>query len=163
MDGIREQLVTKPKSSEDTVKKVLILAAAILVAVIAFAAIYIFSGGALAFIAVLAAGLIIWGGWWLTGQLNVEYEYTVVGPEFRVDKIINKSRRKLLCELQLRKAEAFYASEKSVSGAAEISACGEGDRYTIEFSDQKLGKAVLIFTPDERTLEIIKPYLPRAI
>lgn len=163
MDGIREQLVARPRTSEDNVKKIIILAAAILLAVLALAGIYIASKGMLLPIGFLAAGLIIWGGWWLTEQFNVEYEYTVIGQEMRVDKILNKRSRKLLCEVQLKKADAFYSSEKHLNGASEISACGDGDRYSIEFSDQKYGKTVLIFTPDERTLEAIKPYLPRAI
>ena len=163
MDGIREQLVARPKTSEDAVKKVIILVAAIVLAVVVFAGIYIATKGMLVPIGFLAAGLIIWGGWWLTEQFNVEYEYTVFGSEMRIDKIINKRSRKLLCEVQLRKADAFYASEKHVSGASEISACGEGDRYSIEYTDGDLGKTVLIFTPDERTLDAVKPYLPRAI
>ena len=163
MDAIREQLVSKPRTSEDSVKKVIILAAAILLAVLALVGIYIASKGMLLPIGFLAAGLIVWGGWWLAEQFNVEYEYTVLGQDLRVDKIINKRSRKPMCEFQLRKADAFYSSEKHLSDATEILACGEGDRYSIEFTDQKYGKTVLIFTPDERTLEAIKPYLPRAI
>ena len=163
MDGIREQLVARPKTSEDAVKKIIILVAAIVAAVVVFAGIYIASKGMLLPIGFLAAGLIIWGGWWLTEQFNVEYEYTVLGAEMRIDKIVNKRSRKMLCEVSLKSADAFYASEKHISGASEISACGDGDRYSIEFTDQKLGKTVLVFTPDERTLEAVKPYLPRAI
>ena len=42
-----------------------------------------------------------------------------------------------------------------------ISATGEGDVYTIEYKDEKYGRTLLQFTPDERTIEMISPYLPR--
>ena len=161
MDGICEQLVKRPVGPEDNAKKIMILAGAVLLGVVAFAVIYLVSGGLLGPIAILAAGAIIWGGWTFSGRLNVEYEYTVVGQELRVDKIYNQKSRKMMVEMQLKNADAFYSGEKHLNDASEISACGEGERYTIEFDDEKYGKTLLYFTPDERTFEAVKRYLPR--
>ena len=163
MEGIREQLVKRPRGRRESVGTAAVLFGALVLASLIFGAIYVFSGGMLAAIAVLLAGLILWGGWWLTGMFNVEYEYAVVGNELSIDKITNKRSRKTLCTVNLRAAEAFYGSEKHLCDATEIEACGEGDRYTVEYSDPARGKTLLIFTPDERTLEMIKPYLPRQI
>ncbi len=163
MEGIREQLVKRPRGSRESVGTAVVLIGALMLASVAFGAIYVLSGGMLAAIAILVSGGILWAGWWLTGMFNVEYEYVVVGGELSVDKITNKRSRKTLCSVKLRSAEAFYGSEKHLNDASEIDACGEGDRYTVEYSDPVHGKTLLIFTPDERTLEMIKPYLPRQI
>ena len=163
MDGIREQLVVKPRDSSDGIKKALILMGALLAAIILLTVILTVGNAILTELGILLAIGIIWGGWWLTGSLNVEYEYIVFNNELQVDKIINKRSRKTLCSLNLRKAEAFYRSEKHLENATEINVCGDGDKYTIEYSDGAYGKTVLIFTPDERTLAMITPYLPRAI
>lgn len=45
--------------------------------------------------------------------------------------------------------------------ATVVSAAGDDDVYTIEYTDRKLGKTLIHFSPDERTLEMISPYLPR--
>lgn len=163
MEGIREQLVKRPRGTRESVGTFLILLGALAIASAIFGAIYVFSGGMLAVVGLLLAGVILWGGWWLTGLFNVEYEYTVVGGEFSVDKITNKRSRKTLCTVNLRSVEMFYASEKHLNDATEINVCGVGEKYTLEYSDNVRGKTVVIFTPDERTLEVIKPYLPRQI
>ncbi len=163
MEGIREQLVKRPRGRREKTNSFLVLLAAVILASLGFSVVYVFSGGMLLVVAIILAGLILWGGWWLTGMFNVEYEYIVVGGEIQIDKITNKRSRKTLCSMKLRSAEAFYKEEKQISGATEINACGEGDRYTIEYTDSSNGKSVIIFTPDEHTLELIKPYLPRAI
>lgn len=164
MDGIREQLVKKPRTPEDRVKKIILTLSGIPASGILFGILSLISDSVFVYeLGVLLAIGLLWGGWYLGTRLNVEYEYTVVGQEFSVDKIFNKRSRKPLCTLNLRSAEAFYASEKHIDGATEIDVCGEGERYTVVYDDPGYGKTALIFTPDERTLEAVKPYLPRAI
>ena len=164
MEGIREQLVKRPKTTADTVKKALIMGGSVLIAVILFIILGNVVKSFFAYeIGILALIGLVWGGWYLAGRLNVEYEYTVADGEMQIDKIFNKRSRKMLCGLNLRTAEAFYSSEKHPDGATVIVVCSELDRYTIEYNDPSFGKTALIFTPDERTLEAVKPYLPRAI
>lgn len=163
MDGIREQLVKKPQEPADGAKKIMVLFGALVVAIIVLTTIIAIGNMIVTELGILIVIGILWGGWWLTGMFNVEYEYVVFSGDLQIDKIINKRTRKTLCTLSLRKAEAFYKSEKSAPNATEINACGEGDRYTIEYSDSQHGKTFLVFTPDERTLAMITPYLPRAI
>lgn len=163
MEGIREQLVKRPRGRRESLGTAAVLIAALILASLAFGIIYVLSGGMLAVVAVVVSGGILWGGWWLTGMFSVEYEYVIVGGELSVDKITNKRSRKTLCSVKLRSAEAFYGSEKHLRDASEVDACGEGEKYTVEYSDPVHGKTLLIFTPDERTLEMIKPYLPRQI
>lgn len=164
MEGIREQLVKKPKTPADAFKKALVRLGSIVVA----AAAYIVLGNFVKSFLILEVCLLlliafVWSCWVLAGYFNVEYEYTVVGDELQIDKIYNKKSRKPLCSLSLRKADSFYASEKRLDGVTVIDASGESDKKTIVYEDQKYGKTALIISPDEKTLEMISRYLPRAI
>lgn len=162
MDGIVEQLVRRPDTPQNKMKKILIIVGSIAIAAVLFIVLGNVSNSFIVYeIGVLALIALIWGGWVLAGRLNVEYEYVVVGGEISVDKIFNKKSRKSLCSFTLRGAEGFYKGEKELQNASVIDVCGEGERYTIEFGDPSGGRTLLIFTPDERTLAAIKPYLPR--
>lgn len=161
MEGIREQLVTKPMEKSDFVKKCGILTAALILAVLIELAFAAFAGGIYEIIGgIIGIGILI-GGWFLAGNLNVEYEYSVVCDEMSVNKISNKRFRKNLCIVNLRSAEGFYRGVKTLNDATEINVCGDGERYSIVYSDPRYGRSVVVFTPDERTLEAVKPYLPR--
>ena len=162
MEGLREQLVKRPMTTHDRTKKALIMTGSVIIAVVIFAVLGVFVTNwfALEIGALLLVGL-VWGGWLLAGRLNVEYEYIIVGGEMSVDKIFNKKSRKTLCSLQLRTAEGFFKGERTPDDAFVIDVCGSGEKYTIEYSDPDRGHTALIFTPDERTLELLKPYLPR--
>lgn len=163
MDTIREQLVKKAYSPDDKFKKYAVLAASLLVAILLATLVLLVLGRGFVPIAILFAGLVMWGGYYLSGNFNIEYEYIVAGKEITIDKIIDKRKRKTLCSFELRQADAFYKSKKEASNASVVYACGEGDVYTIEFTDKLLGRCFLQFTPDEKTLQMITKYLPRAI
>lgn len=164
MEGIREQLVKKPVTGSDKAKTYGVLAAALVFAVIVFMLINIFLGSTMIIVAIIFAGVILWGGYWLTGEFSVEYEYCFSQGELIVDKIINQRRRKPMCSIELRSADSFMRSPKKLPDVTVINACGDnGEQYAIEYNDSKYGRCVFLFTPDERMLEAIKPYLPRVI
>ncbi len=164
MEGIREQLVKKPVTNSDKVKTYGVLAAALLLAVIVFMLINIYLGSTMIIVAIILAGIILWGGYWLTGEFSVEYEYCFSAGELSVDKIINQRRRKPMCSVDLRTADSFTKSPKKLPDVTVIDACGDqGEQYAIEYNDRKYGRCVFLFTPDERMLEAIKPYLPRML
>ncbi len=164
MEGIREQLVKKPVTGSDRAKTYGVLAAALLVAVIVFMLVNIFLGSTMIIVAIILAGVILWGGYWLTGEFNVEYEYCFSAGELTVDKIINQKRRKPMCSIDLRSADSFTKSPRKLPDVTVINACGDsGEQYAIEYTDTKYGRCVFLFTPDERMLEAVKPYLPRML
>ncbi|MBQ8623778.1 MAG: hypothetical protein IJ424_05280 [Oscillospiraceae bacterium] len=162
MEGIREQLVKKPETQSDRIKTYAVLFGALLLAILIVMIVNIVFGATMILIGLLVAGGILYGGYWLTGEFNVEYEYCFSGGELTVDKIINQKRRKGMCSVNLRSAERFMKAPASLPNVTEINACGtEFEKYAIEYSDPKYGRSVLVFTPDEKMLEMIKPYLPR--
>jgi len=163
MEGIREQLVKKPVDSQDKLKTVLVLAGSLILAIIVVFLVAVYAS-VMMIVGLIFAGLIMWGGYWLTGEFSVEYEYCYSNGELSVDKIINRRRRKSMCSVDLRHADAFYMNPAKLPDATVISAVGElEDVYAISYNDPTYGAAVLVFTPDERMLETIKPYLPRVI
>lgn len=160
METVREQLVSKPVGQSDGMIKICIAAAAAMIAGLAFIFCTLL-GGIFIMIGILFSVLVLWLGYYLIGLRNVEYEYCIAGSEFSIDKITNQSKRKTLCSFNLRNAVGFYKTKKALQDATVISAEGNGDIYSIEYKDPKYGKTVVYFTPDERTLEMITPYLPR--
>lgn len=161
METVREQLVKRPSAQSDKIKQYLILFSALLLATASMVAVISFLGGVFMIAGIMLAALILWGGYYLTGLLNVEYEYCIAGAELTIDKITDQKKRKTLCSLNLKSAVGFYKTEKPSGDACAISAEGKGEVYTIEFTDSKLGRTMLYFTPDQRTLDMITPYLPR--
>lgn len=164
MEGIREQLVKKAVTNSDKVKTFLLLTGALLLAIVVVLVFNILFGTTMILIGLLLAGGILYGGYWLTGELSIEYEYCFTSGELSVDKIINRKRRKSMCSVTLRSAESFMKNPKSLPEMTQINACGDdGEVYVIIYNDEKYGKSALRFTPDEKMLEAIKPYLPRVI
>ncbi len=164
MEGIREQLVKKPVDSQDKIKTALVLVGSLLLAIIVVLLFNILIGSVMMLVALIFAGLIMWGGYWLTGEFSVEYEYCYSNGELSVDKIINQRRRKSMCSVDLKRADAFYKNPAKLPDATVISAVGElEDKYAISYNDPTYGPSVLVFTPDEKMLDAIKPYLPRII
>lgn len=167
METVREQLVQRPQTKADSTKKYVIFALAltleVLIIIIAFAGNIVFK-----VLGTFLVVLIALGFFEILKSFNVEYEYCIAGSALSIDKIINQNKRKTLCSIDLKSASAFYKSRKELSNATVIVAEGtnyenELPTYTIEYRDPKYGKAVLYFSPDERTLEMISPYLPKAI
>ena len=160
METVREQLVKRPAQQSDIFVKYGSWAGA---AILIFAAFMLLvpRGGLFVVAATLLTMLILWGAYYISGLVNVEYEYCIAGAEFSVDKIINQSKRKTLCSFNLKSAVGFYKTTKQISDATVISAESYGDVYTIEYNDPKYGRTIVYFSPDERTLEMITPYLPR--
>lgn len=160
METVREQLVKKREQPGDKIKQYLIFAVSVaLAAIILFTAITF--GAVFSFAGILLAALILWGGYYICGLFNVEYEYCIAGTEMTVDKIIDQKRRKTLCTVDLKACDGFYKEKKVLSNTSIISAEGDADVYTIEYSDPASGRTLLYFCPDERTLSMISPYLPR--
>ena len=157
METVREQLVKKPYKSTDKAMQFFILAMALFIALAVMILASSLLGGIFIIAGLLFAAIVLYGGYYLSGNLNVEYEYCIAGSELSIDKIIDRRKRKTLCTLNLKEAEGFYRGEKELMDATVVSAAGDDDVYT----DRKLGKTLIHFSPDERTLEMISPYLPR--
>lgn len=163
MDNIAEQLVEKRRTSADLIKKVLISAAALVLAsFLMFIA--IISGF---YVTVLFAVGVLAGAIWLLGNFNVEYEYIITNNEMDIDKIIGRRKRKRMITVDFQRAEDFapYTSENDVKADATVHAYtgSEKDAYYLVVTHNDYGKVKVIFNPNEKMREAIKSELPNTL
>ncbi|MGN0599021.1 MAG: hypothetical protein ACI4JK_03910 [Oscillospiraceae bacterium] len=164
MDVFVEQLVKKPANGKTLALKILIVLGIVIVS--SFCLYLTLLGIVVALLLVFAA---IYGGIYLISGLNAEYEYIVTNGEIDIDKIIAQRKRKRLITAKPSKFEAFgkLADAAPVSGITIVEASGIADEdaedYYIDFTHESFGKVRLVFTPTERTIEAITPFLPRPV
>ena len=166
MDVFKEQIVRKLPSKNEKISKILILVAAVALAMMCF--IFAF-GTQFAMFGILFAGIALYGGYYLVTNLDVEYEYIFTNGELDVDKIIAQRKRKRLCSVRIGAAVEFGQVEdgSNTDGAETYVRASADDEdqtdYFIRLNHKSLGDTVLIFTPNEEMLGLIKPYVPRNI
>lgn len=115
---------------------------------------------------------VIAGAYYLFTRRNVEFEYAVTNGDVSVDKIINKRSRKRLasfdCKDVMEYGEFDFSNgklknagvEKSV--VASVNENGAGSKYLIT-KTKKGQNILLLFDPDERTEEAMRPFMPQHI
>lgn len=96
----------------------------------------------------------------------VEFEYVVTNGNVMIDKITTKKSRKNVVSFELPDVYEFFKYKKDV----KLTKLGKiydlqtaGEAWCACFSDSKLGKVGVIFSPNEKTLEAIKPFLKRQV
>lgn len=164
MDIFIEQLVTKKVTGIDLLKKIGILAGGL---VLSITLLIISSMFGMAQIGLLFDVGIVYLCIILLRNTSIEYEYIVTNSDLDIDKISGKSKRKRLITAQINTFEDFgkYTEEVNVSAAATVEVTdgtGVGAYYAV-FKHNKLGKVLLLFTPNERLLENIIKALPHSL
>ena len=166
MDTFVEHLVKRQSSSADTLKKVgIVVAAVILFVLLLFASPFL---GPFSFFAVAAACGVVFGAYWLITRMNVEYEYILTGDEIDVDKIIAQRKRKRLLTVKVGTFERFAPYNPDMYDPNDFDNCvmaciapDDPETYCAVFQHPTLGHTLLIFNPDDRILEGVKHALPR--
>lgn len=159
MDNFKEQIVKKSPDSKDQMKKALVIIATAVVAILCFVLV-----GTLG---IVLAGLAIYGGYYLLTNLFVEYEYILTGDEIDIDKIIAQRSRKRLATLKLSTAVEFGVAGQDLHIGANTTLIKADandpaqQNYYIRVNHSSLGDTVLLFTPNEDMVELVKNNLPR--
>ncbi|HBC27797.1 MAG TPA: hypothetical protein DC013_10330 [Ruminococcaceae bacterium] len=164
MDVFVEQLVKRKNGASD-----FLISGGIIVLGVVVAAAGLLIPAIAPFEVILAAG-IIYGAYYLISSRNLEYEYSTTNGDFTVDKIINRRRRKRVCQLDLHSVEEMgkYQAEAMKNRPFDrrlnvgADAAGTGAWYMIARIPQ-LGNTLLILSPNERVLNAVKPFLPRQV
>ena len=107
-------------------------------------------------------------------KLYIEYEYTYIGDQMNVDKIMNKAKRKKCGEYTFDHIELV-----AMKNSADIqrllqnpAAKTEVVDYTSHFEDRKVyamvymdqaGKKIILFEPNEKLLNAMKYTSPRKV
>lgn len=157
MDTFAEQLVKKPQDSSDSMKKTLIIAGAgVIIALLLMLSFFV------TFLALFFAAASGYATYYLLSGLNIEYEYAVTNGTLDIDKIIAKRKRVSMISVEVKNFKAFgkYDDADSFDGT-EIHAVGGGEEYFYaDLTNEAYGDVRLVFSPNERILGCIRPYLP---
>ncbi len=167
MDTITEQIVERKKSTVDYITMVLISLGFLLVFVFLFvlARRYAVLFNILFFV-VFGIGYLLWK---LLMSFNVEYEYSVINGEIDIDKIISKRKRKRIVSFSAKNIETFkkYTGNNGQKNFRKVIFAGSDPKspnlWCCAFKDRAFGNTLLIFEPNEKVLQAIKPYLPRLV
>lgn len=111
-----------------------------------------------------------YGIYWLWSQLNLEFEYSFTNGDITVDKIINKKKRKRVVSFDAKNVVAIgETTEKGAAGVvpadaktvhqAGVYANGAVGWYII-YSRDGSAKNALLFSPNEKFIKAMKPFLP---
>lgn len=167
MDTFSEQLVTKAPNKEFFTKRFMIIIGSMFLCFISFVAAFfgipVFTQ---LWIAIIAG--VCYGGYKLLLSLNIEYEYIITNGDMDIDVIKGKTTRKRLCSLSVKNIEKIGLYNKSMNfhGYTMINAAENSDdenSWYFTFKSKRVGNVIVIFTPNERTLDTIKHHLSRQV
>lgn len=169
MDQFAEQLVKKVNTSQEDLKKGIIIIAAVLLTLFTLYLTFF-----VAPIAVVLPVGVVYLAIYAFKLTHVEYEYSCTNGTLDIDKILGQTKRVQMLSIEVSAFTAFgKADECSASAdalttfsAVGISMMGDeenAENYYAEFDHPTHGKCGLYFTPDERMREAIVPFLPRGL
>lgn len=164
MDVFIEQIVKKKYNGMDYLIFVgIVLAALVLISAC------LFIQALESFSLLIGIGILV-GAYFLIISRNLEFEYSVTNGDVTVDKIINRSKRKRVISFDAHNTEEMgkYDPEKH-QGKSYDKRLFTGDSvenkesWYMTFHSTKTGYTLLVFTPNEKVLTAIKPFLPHQV
>lgn len=160
MDVIAEQIVQGGANENKFLYKILIIIFAI--AISALALIFLMPIGILLTLGIIGMSI------YLIKGMDIEYEYSVVNGEIDIDKIISKKKRVHLLTVKVSSFESFgkFSDAKDIQEETTTFMVSDGiyeNEYYADFKHNEYGESRVVFSPNEKILESIKPYLSRRI
>lgn len=167
-DIFTEYLVTKKTTVADTVKKLAVSIASILVCALLIT-LSGYTGIFRAFVIMLAIGA-LYLGWYLMNNLNLEFEIIVTNGSVDIDKIIARRDRKRLISVSCANFEAFgrYKPKTGIEKGYNtvIKACDSeysDNVYYFGIRHPSKGNTLVVFSANDKVLSSMKPFVPRSI
>jgi len=146
-DIFKEQIIKRKSNSKDTLKRVGLVLAVIVIIFVTFSLIPGFAP-----VLTIVAGI---GAWYLMSYLKVEYEYAFTDGELDIDAIYNRSRRKRVFSARVSDFETMaHVEDKMRAGDFQ------GAVQTLDYSSGVVGDdtyAFMINYKGKRTKIIIEP------
>ena len=169
MDQLVEQIVKREKRAKDTMIRIITILGFFLLPLICIGLGYVVN-----FYFIVIAFFVFIGGiyvvWYIFSSLRVEYEYSIVSGTATVSKIIDKRKRKGIIKFEVSKIEEFIEYDNRDFDTRLFRhiyhAAGNDPTlktYAATISTEKYGRCVLLFTPNEKFLEAMRPHLQRQI
>ena len=166
MDNFTEELVVRKNTHKDIAKLVVYL-----LCIFSLPAIFLLLGSAVngyfVIVAIVSAFFGLYGSYYLVTGLYKEFEYAVTNSNITIDKVTAKRSRKRIISVDikrfntLRKFKDSDFDKKRYQKIFNASITPDGDDvYGAEMHLDKFGgDCLLLFSPGEKTLEAMKPYL----
>lgn len=169
IENYSEQIVKKKFSPTTFTTLVVSLC---MITLIVFVSVYLsMYFGWLVPVAILLFCLGIYLAYYMLKNSGVEYEYTFVLGEMRIDKIKGKNKRKRITVFDVKSVDKMgkYIDPETKKKKIDTSkyslvlnACenenSENTYYIIIHDKIRQKPALLLFTPNERTMNMIRPY-----
>lgn len=168
MDVFIEQLVKRKSSPlQFLLKTAIVVFALILFFALIILAPYLQS---LSGMMIIGAAGILYGTYYLLSSMNVEYEYISTNGDLDIDKIIAKRKRKRILsvnckDMEFLKTQSSYSVRREAFGKILDVTQEENHpgNWCFSVRHKTMGKVLVIFTPSQRTLDSIKPYLSKQV
>lgn len=165
MDTFVEQLVKISFSKKTVILQISVWVICVLMA-LGFIVLSVLHTVAAFFLLILAAGC-IFAAYYLTSQLNIEYEYIFTNGEIDIDRITNRSKRQRLANFKCTDIEniEIYDKTKHVPNKAENKnvyfGCNAGDDvYAFRIKHPRHGYYTLVLAPNNEFKEALRKFLP---
>ncbi len=169
MEGFNEQIVRRVTKPKNIIIKIIALLLEILIPVVCIMLAYVITTYMI-YVGFFLFLIGIYLVWYVFTSQRVDFEYSVAGGELDVAKVISLRKRKRMCTVKIGEIEILGKGEKVIDGmrfsktynaAADIDK--EQDNYYAVFNSAALGRCLLVFNPNENTLNAMKGYLNRNI
>ena len=168
MDIFNEYIVKRKRSGKDWAKIVGILIGSLILCYVLMIVVSQMGSAAMPFFFPAIVG-VAFLDWYLIRQFCIEYEYSVTNGYLVVDQIIARSRRKRLIAFECRDVDEMkkYDPGQSTESLDRVLFADDqnplSERWSVELMHKDLGHVRLVFTPSERILAAIKPFLKRQV
>lgn len=166
MDNLTEQVVVKKKNAKYRIRLIATIIIAVLIPLTIFILGLTIPFAYLVYISLFTIPFMIYGSWFFISSQKVDYEYALLGSSLNVAKIIAKRKRKLMLQTNIREFTDLFKYDDKKMGSMKLAkvysaACEEfsEENYVACFHSEARGDCALIFSPDDRFLEAMKPYL----
>ncbi|MEE1319616.1 MAG: DUF6106 family protein [Ruminococcus sp.] len=169
MEGFNEQVVKRVNKTKNTIIKIVSILALITVPTICVLLAYVITPYMIYVGLFLLLGG-IYAVWYVFTSQKVEYEYSVVGDELDIAKVVSLRKRKRICKVPIREISQLEKGEKSIENMrftktfiATRDIDKDDENYYAVFNSPAYGKCILIFSPNEQILNGMKSYLNKDI
>ncbi len=170
MDTFTEQLEVRKNSAKDTMKTIIYLLLIFLAPGLCLLLGVVFNQYFFV-VAVCAFFFAIYGSYYVVTGLYTEYEYAVTNSNITIDKIIGKRSRKRIISIDIKRFNTLNKlkncdlTKKSYRKIFRASITQSGDDvFAAEMHLDKFGgECLLLFSPNQKTLEAMFPNLRNSI
>ena len=115
---------------------------------------------------------VVYGIYWVVTSRQIEFEYSITNGDISIDQIVNRRSRKRLTSFDAKAIEemgkytenAQRLKNRRVDKTIFASLTDDGaDAWYVIARSRKTGVTLLVFSPDERCIDAIKPFMDRKL